>query len=107
MGVFTPPFSPPNPALGRRGGELNTPWKGRSTDYSVRSGWGPLTMEEATPQSPVVDLARARIERLEAEELRALTGPVGDHLPVELAHRVERLRSERLAIAGGELPPAA
>ena len=64
-------------------------------------------MKETTHQSPLIDFARARIERLEAEELRALAGSVGDHLPVELAQRVERLRSERLAIAGGELPPAA
>ena len=55
----------------------------------------------------IVDLARARAERLEAEELRALAGSVGDHLPVELAQRVERLRAERLVLAGGELPPAA
>ena len=64
-------------------------------------------MEERTDLSVVVDLARARIERLEAEELRALAGSVGDHLPVELAYRVERLRSERLAIAAVELPSAA
>ena len=64
-------------------------------------------MKERTALSPVVDLARARIERLEAEELRALAACVGDHLPVELAQRVERLRTERLALAGGGLPPAA
>ena len=64
-------------------------------------------MEERTDLSVVVDLARARIERLEAEELRALAGSVDDHLPVELAYRVEQLRSERLALVGGELPPAA
>ena len=64
-------------------------------------------MEERTDLSVVVDLARARAERLEAEELRALAGSVGDHLPVELAYGVKQLRSERLALAGGELPPAA
>ena len=64
-------------------------------------------MEETAHPSPVIDLARARIERLEEEELRALAACVGDHLPVEVSQRVERLRSERLALCGGELPPAA
>ena len=54
----------------------------------------------------VVDLARVRMERLEAEELRALAAATGHQLPVELAHRVERLRAERLVPLGGELPPA-
>ena len=57
--------------------------------------------------STVVDLARARIERLEAEELRTLGAATGHHLPIELAHRVEQLRTERLVVAGDELPPAA
>jgi hypothetical protein len=43
------------------------------------------------------------LERLEALELRPLAEAIGDHLPVELAERVERLRAERRAIAGG--PP--
>ena len=64
-------------------------------------------MEERAPISAVVDLARARIERLEAEELRTLGAATGQHLPIELAHRVERLRAERLVLAGDELPPAA
>ena len=63
-------------------------------------------MEERTALSPVVDLARERAERLEAEELRTLAAATGHHLPPELAERVERLRSERLVLAG-ELPPAA
>jgi len=63
-------------------------------------------MEERTDLGAVVDLARARMERLEAEELRTLAAACGDHLPVELAERVKRLRAERLLLAGGELPPA-
>ncbi len=63
-------------------------------------------MEQTTQISAVVDLARARMDRLEAEELRTLAAATGTHLPAELAHRVERLRAERL-LAGGELPPAA
>ena len=55
----------------------------------------------------MVDLARARMERLEAEELRALGAATGQQLPIELAYRVERLRAERLVLAGDELPPAA
>jgi len=39
-------------------------------------------MQERTDLGAVVDLARARMERLEAEELRALAVGVGDHLPV-------------------------
>lgn len=64
-------------------------------------------MEERAQISTVVDLARARLERLEAEELRALGAATGQHLPIELAYRVEQLRAERLVLAGGELPPAA
>ncbi len=64
-------------------------------------------MEERAQISAVVDLARARMERLEAEELRTLATATGCHLPVELAHRVEQLRAERLVLAGEELPPAA
>jgi len=47
-----------------------------------------------------------RIAALFDEELRLLAVGVGDHLPVELAERVKRLRAERLLLAGGELPPA-
>lgn len=64
-------------------------------------------MEERTELASVVDLARARMERLEAEELRTLAAATGHQLPAELAHRVERLRAERLVLAGGELPPVA
>ena len=64
-------------------------------------------MEETSHLSVVVDLARSRMEGLEAEELRTLALATGHHLPLELAHRVERLRAERLALSGGELPPAA
>ncbi len=64
-------------------------------------------MEERTDLAEIVDLARARIERLEAEELRALAVGVRDHLPVEVCERVERLRAERLVLASGDLPPAA
>ncbi len=64
-------------------------------------------MEERTDLSAVVDLARARMDSLEAEELRTLAAATGTHLPAELAHRVERLRAERLVLAGGELPQAA
>ena len=64
-------------------------------------------MEERTEISAVVDLAQARMERLEAEELRALGAATGHQLPIELAYRVERLRAERLVRAGDELPPAA
>ena len=64
-------------------------------------------MEETPDPSPVVDLARARLERLEAEELRTLAVATGHHLPAELAERVERLRAEGLVLACGELPPAA
>ena len=64
-------------------------------------------MEERAHVSAVVDLARARMERLEAEELRALGAATGQHLPIELAYRVEQLRAERLIVAGDELPPAA
>ena len=42
-------------------------------------------MEERTHTSAVVDLARARMERLEAEELRALGAATGHQLPIELA----------------------
>jgi hypothetical protein len=63
-------------------------------------------MEERADLGVVVDLARARMERLEAEELRTLAAATGHHLPAELAQRVERLRAERLVLAGGELPQA-
>ena len=63
-------------------------------------------MEETTHLCEVTDLSRARVERLEAEELRLLGAGVGEHLPVELSLRVERLRAERRALAG-DLPPAA
>lgn len=56
--------------------------------------------------SEVVDLTRARVERLEAEELRLLAMGVGDHLPIELVLRVERLRVERRTL-GREPAPAA
>ena len=64
-------------------------------------------MEERAQISAVVDLAQARMERLEAEELRALGAATGHQLPIELAHHVEQLRAERLVLAGDELPPAA
>ena len=74
-------------------------------DYSVRPGRDHSAMEERTDLAEIVDLARVRIERLEAEELRALAVGVGDHLPLEVSERVERLRAERLV--SGDLPPAA
>ena len=95
------------PGKGRFNRRYQYPENPISTGYSVRAGWDPLAMEKRSALTPVVDLARARAERLEAEELRALAASVGDHLPVELSQRVERLRSERLALSGGELPPAA
>ena len=64
-------------------------------------------MEECTEPGAVVELARARMERLEGEELRTLAAATGNHLPAELCHRVERLCAERLVLAGGELPPVA
>ena len=64
-------------------------------------------MQERTQTAAVLDLARARMERLEAEELRALGAATGHQLPIELAQRVERLRAERLMLAAGELPPVA
>ena len=64
-------------------------------------------MDQGAQMSAVLDLARARMERLEAEELATLAAATGHQLPVELCHRVERLRAERLALAAGELPPAA
>ena len=64
-------------------------------------------MEQRTHISAVIDLARARMERLEAEELRTLSAATGHQLPTELAPRVEQLRAERLVLAGDELPPAA
>ena len=64
-------------------------------------------MEERTDLAEIVDLARVRIERLEAEELRALAVGVGDHLPLEVSERVKRLRTERLVLVSGDLPPAA
>ena len=64
-------------------------------------------MDERTRIGAVVDLARARIERLEAEELRTLGAATGHQLPIELAQRVERLRAERRVLAAGELPPVA
>jgi hypothetical protein len=38
------------------------------------------------------------LELLEAEELRLLAEAIGDHLPVELAERVEALRQRRRAL---------
>lgn len=64
-------------------------------------------MQERAQTSAVVDLARARMERLEAEELATLAAATGHQLPLELALRVERLRAERLALAARELAPAA
>ena len=74
-------------------------------DYSVRPGRDHSAMEERTDLAEIVDLARVRIERLEAEELRAVG--VGDHLPLEVSERVEGLRAERLVLVSGDLPPAA
>jgi hypothetical protein len=48
-----------------------------------------------------------RAEALEAQELRLLAHAVGDHLPYELALRVQALRAERAALATGSPPPAA
>jgi len=39
-------------------------------------------------------------EALEAEELRLLACTVGDHLPIELALRVQALAAERAELAG-------
>ena len=39
--------------------------------------------------------------------LATLAVATGHHLPVELAHRVKRLRAERFVLAGAELPAAA
>ncbi len=64
-------------------------------------------MEQTTESTASGDFSRARIERLEAEELRAFAAAVGDHLPIELALRVEQLRAERLVLAGAELLPPA
>ncbi len=64
-------------------------------------------MDKRTDFGAVVDLTQARIERLEADELRTLAAATGHHLPVELAYRVEQLRAERFVLASAELPPAA
>ena len=45
-----------------------------------------------------------RAEALEAQELRLLAQAVGDHLPYELVLRVQALRAERCALAGGFAP---
>ena len=67
-----------------------------------------MCVVEESHLTEIVDLARARRERLEAEELRLLGAAVGEHLPLELCLRVEQLRCERRALASpGELPPAA
>jgi hypothetical protein len=50
--------------------------------------------------APLVD----RAEALEAEELRLLACAVGDHLPIELALRVQALEAERARLAGGLSP---
>ena len=50
--------------------------------------------------APLVD----RAEALEAEELRLLARAVGDHLPIELALRVQALEAERARLAGGLSP---
>jgi hypothetical protein len=47
--------------------------------------------------APLVD----RAEALEAERLRLLACAVGDHLPIELALRVQALDAERILLAGG------
>ena len=39
-------------------------------------------------------------EALEAEELRLLACAVGDHLPIELALRVQALEAQRAVLAG-------
>jgi hypothetical protein len=49
---------------------------------------------------PLVDCAEA----LEAEELRLLARAIGDHLPIELALRVQVLEAERARLAGGVSP---
>jgi hypothetical protein len=47
----------------------------------------------------LADAARpAELELLEAEELRLLAAAIGDHLPIELAERVEALRRRRRAL---------
>ena len=51
--------------------------------------------------APLVD----RAEALEAEELRLLARAVGDHLPIELALRVQALEAERARLAAGGLSP--
>ena len=53
----------------------------------------------------VVDLATARRQELEDEELGLLSRAVGDHLPPELVLRVEALRRERSQLEGP--PPMA
>ena len=39
-------------------------------------------------------------EALEAEELRLLACAVGDHLPIELALRVQAIEAQRAVLAG-------
>lgn len=41
-----------------------------------------------------------RAEALEAEALRLLACAVGDHLPIELALRVQALEAQRAVLAG-------
>ncbi len=54
--------------------------------------------------SELIDLAQARRQRLEDEELRLLGCAVGDHLPVELSLRVEALRELRAGLVPGDGP---
>lgn len=68
---------PPGRRSDSGSGDLSTPEKARSTDYFVRRRREHSAMEERSALSPVVDLAGARMERLEAEELRTLAAAPG------------------------------
>jgi hypothetical protein len=55
-------------------------------------------MRASGEEALLVERAEApptELELLEAEELRLLAAGIGDHLPVELAERVDELRRRR------------
>jgi hypothetical protein len=57
-----------------------------------------LRLLPAPPPEPWYAAALVDASELEARELRLLARAVGDHLPVELADQVARLRARRAAL---------